>query len=341
MRLRFAAFILLCLTITSFSLTGCNQQAPTYKRQILSFGTQIDVTLYGVDKAQADAAIKQIEAQLDVMHVQWHAWRKGSLTEINKKLVSGIPFTADSKVLPLIKDSQQLYLKTKGRFNPAIGKLIELWGFYKDDPENNTKIPSADAIEKLVKSNPNMSDIIINGNTITGTNPDLQLDLGGYAKGYGVDRLVEQLQKQGINNALINAGGDLHAIGSPGIRPWKIAIQDPDSQQALGWLELTSNESVFSSGDYRRHFSNNGKNYHHIIDPRTGYPSENAKAVTVVHSNGAVADAAATALMVAAPEEWLSLAKYIGLQHLLVVNRKTFAFARQKSHHSHIGYLIN
>ncbi|RLA04988.1 MAG: FAD:protein FMN transferase, partial [Gammaproteobacteria bacterium] len=84
---------------------------------------------------------------------------------------------------------------------------------------------------------------------------------------------------------------------------------------------LTNDESVFSSGDYRRNFTKNGKSYHHIIDPRTGYPSENARAITVVHSKGSVADAAATALMVANEDQWLDIAKNIGLTHLLVVDK--------------------
>jgi len=165
-----------------------------------------------------------------------------------------------------------------------------------------------------------MSDILINGAMLTGTNKDLQLDFGGYAKGFGVDRLVEQLKQQGIKNALINAGGDLRAIGSAGNRLWTIAIQHPTKPRALGWLELSNDESVFSSGNYRRKFTRHGKKYHHIIDPRTGYPSENAAAVTVIHHSGAVADATATALMVATADEWLDIAKNIGLKHIFIVD---------------------
>jgi len=307
--------------VISLLLSSCQQQEKSFQRRVLSFGTQIDVTLYGIKQEKADVAIKQIEEQLDVMHIQWHAWRKGSLTKLNKQLKSGIPFQADEAVLPLVIESQQIYNKTKGLFNPAIGKLIELWGFYRDNPQDNISIPPAAKIKQLLDSNPNMSNILINGNSLRGTNPDIQLDWGGYAKGYGVDRLVEQLRKQGIHNALINAGGDLRAIGSHGNRAWTIAIQHPDNEQPLGWIELSDDESVFSSGDYRRKFTNEGKNYHHIIDPRTGYPSENARAITVIHDNGAVADATATAIMVAKPDEWLEIAKNIGLKHLLVIDK--------------------
>lgn len=316
-----APLLLNCQQSDETRVAEQQEEQETFKRRILSFGTQIDVTLYGIDEKQADQAIQQIEQQLDVMHEQWHAWRRSSLTELNQKLTSQQPFEADQAVLPLVIESQQLYLKSRGLFNPAIGKLIELWGFYRDNPQDNDRVPPDAEIQKLLDSNPNMSDIKINGNILTGTNADIQIDFGGYAKGYGVDRLVEQLKSQGIHNALINAGGDLRAIGRPGNRNWIIAIQHPDEQQSIGWMELNDDESVFSSGDYQRKFSKDGKRYHHIIDPRTGYPTEHARATTVVHHNGAVADAAATALMVAAEDEWLDIARSMELKHFLVVDK--------------------
>ena len=316
------SFRLICLTVLFLIVTACQKPIEeTYKRQLLSFGTQIDITLYGIERDKADQAIKQIEQQLDVMHNQWHAWRKSSVTKLNEQLQTGKSFAAEPEVLPLVIESQELFIKTKGLFNPAVGKLIELWGFYSDNPGESGSIPPLESIQKLITSNPSMLDIIIEGNILKGTNADLQIDFGGYAKGYGVDRLVEQFKKNNIHNVLINAGGDIRAIGRPGNRAWKIAIQHPTKQQALGWIELEGDESVFSSGDYRRNFTQAGKSYHHIIDPRTGFPSQHAKAVTVIHSNGAVADASATALMVAEKNEWLEIAKNIGLKHLLVVDR--------------------
>ncbi len=302
-------------------LFGCSDSKQVYTRQVLSFGTQIDVTLFGVKPSKADEAIQEIETQLDVMHSQWHAWQKSTLTDLNDKLRKGEPFEVNPTLLPLILQSQQLYTQSNGLFNPAIGKLIELWGFYKDNPEDNQSIPSKEDIDSLLKSNPNMMDIRISGTELTGFNQDLQIDFGGYAKGFGVDRLVELLKAQGINNALINAGGDIRGIGFVGDRPWRIAIQHPIKDKTLGWIELEDDESIFTSGDYRRKYSVDGKQYHHIIDPRTGYPSEHAHSVTVIHPSGAIADAAATALMVAKPSEWFDIARRIGLNHLLVVDK--------------------
>ncbi|MCP3673907.1 MAG: FAD:protein FMN transferase, partial [Gammaproteobacteria bacterium] len=96
---------------------------------------------------------------------------------------------------------------------------------------------------------------------------------------------------------------------------------------------LADDESIFSSGNYRRNFEKSGKNYHHIIDPRTGYPSQNATAVTVIHNNSAAADAAATALMVAKPDEWMDIAKNIGLKHILVVDKDGQLYSDQSLQH--------
>ena len=306
-----------------WSLASCSEPEPVvYQTKILSFGTYVDVTLSGVSKEQADTAITAIEEQLDFMHDQWHAWRPSSITALNEQLQSGKPFVVNDDLLPLVVQSKKLYQSSLGYFNPAIGKLIQTWGFYRDEPQDNKTIPAPEILSTLVKSNPNMDHIKVVGNEVQGFNSDIQIDFGGYAKGYGVEKLIEQLESHEIHNALINAGGDIKGIGGrTNDRAWKIAIEDPFTRQALGWINLKSGESIFSSGDYIRYFEYQGKNYHHIIDPMTGYPSEHARAVTVIATDAALADAAATALMVAPSSDWLAIKEKMGLKHLLIVDR--------------------
>jgi len=309
------------VVISLCSLIACTDPVePVHKTKILSFGTYVDVSISGVNKQQASIAIQRIEQELDYMHQQWHAWRPSSITQLNAQLQSQKEFQIQPDLLPLLIQSKLLYRRSNGYFNPAIGKLIELWGFYKDDPQSNLLIPETKAIESLLNSSPNMDDIIIQDNLVRGSNPHIQIDFGGYAKGFGVEQLVKQLRANNISNALINAGGDIKAIGSVINRPWKIAIQNPHNSSPLGWVNLNSNESIFSSGDYQRFFEYQGKRYHHIINPKTGYPSSNAKAVTVITEDAAEADAAATALMVAPKAEWFSLAKKLQLDHVLIVD---------------------
>jgi thiamine biosynthesis lipoprotein len=311
---------LLLIFLCILALSGCEKSSnQVHVRQITSFGTTVEVTLSAVSASDADQALDTIEQELNYMHEQWHAWRPSSITRLNKQLQSGQPFSVDEQLLPLLNQSKELYSKSLTYFNPAIGKLIELWGFYQDNPQITASLPPETMINQLVLSNPNMDHIVISDYQVRGTNSDIQLDFGGYAKGYGVQQLIEQLRAQGISNAMVNAGGDIKVIGKRQERNWRVAIDDPYQEQPLGWLYMESGESIFSSGDYRRFFEVDGKRYHHIIDPNTGYPTEQARAATVIADDPAVADAAATALMVAPQSDWLRIMQNMGLKHILIV----------------------
>lgn len=308
--------LLICLL-----LSACAEEpSPIYKAKVLSFGTYVDVTLYGIEEQRAKLAIQRVEEQLNYMHEQWHAWRPSSITEMNQKLRSGEPFIIDKNMLPLIKQSKLLYSSSNGYFNPAIGELIEMWGFYRDDPQANKSIPDASAVQAFIADLPTMDDVHIDELNAYGTNHRLQLDFGGYAKGYGVEQLIRYLRENDIENALINAGGDIKGIGSVGDRAWKIAIKTPVTGIPLAWLELNDNESIFSSGTYIRYFEHQGKRIHHIINPKTGFPSEGPSATTVITTDAAIADAAATALMIAPQDEWMEIAKQMGLKHFLIID---------------------
>ena len=122
---------------------------------------------------------------------------------------------------------------------------------------------------------------------------------------------------------MINAGGDIKVIGKHGDRPWHIGIRHPRKKDSvLAGIDLLPNESIFTSGDYERYFIYKGVRYHHIIDPRTGYPATKSMSVTVIHPNAALADAAATALFVAGPEEWHEIAQSMGIKYVLLVDAK-------------------
>ncbi len=145
-----------------------------------------------------------------------------------------------------------------------------------------------------------------------------KLGFGGFAKGYAVDAAIDVLKAQDIKNAIINIGGDLRAIGQHGKRPWNIGIRHPRHDGVLASVTVNDNESVFSSGDYERYFEYQGKRYSHIMDPRTGYPADQAMSVTVIDNNAARADASATALFVAG-NDWPQLAAQMGLKHVMLM----------------------
>lgn len=317
------------ILIISFILGACSKQeeetgkaklqSHTYHHSIFAFGTVIDVSINGVDEASAEKAFEALEKDFEYMHVTWHPWQASAVSRVNMLLATGEKFSTAPSVLPLIKKSKVLSEKSLGLFDPAIGKLIRLWDFRKGDHPTGLP-PDENEIQKLVKSAPGMKDITISGITLQSKNTDVLLDFGGFAKGHGIDKAIDLLKGMGITNAVINAGGDLRAIGQNGPRPWKIGIRHPRNKQPLAALLVSGDESVFTSGDYERFFEYDGKRYHHIIDPRTGYPATGSMSVTVIHpGEGATADAAATALFIAGPEDWYRVAKSMEISHVLLV----------------------
>jgi thiamine biosynthesis lipoprotein len=130
------------------------------------------------------------------------------------------------------------------------------------------------------------------------------------------------LQEAGIQHAVVNAGGDLRAIGQHGSRPWRVGIRHPRQEGILASVETSPDESIFTSGDYERYFDWQGKRYGHIIDPRTGYPAEGLSSVTVFADQADLADAAATALFVAGPKDWLPVARAMGVKGVMLVDEQ-------------------
>ncbi|NOX75019.1 MAG: FAD:protein FMN transferase [Gammaproteobacteria bacterium] len=300
------------------SLLACERQTPEYHEQLLVFGTVVDIKLYGVDAKRAAPLVAQVAEDFQYMHEAWHAWHPGSLGRVNQLLPSGETFAVGPSLLPLIKRSQDLSARSGGLFNPAIGNLIALWGFASDEPPTGPPPTNAE-IRAVLDLKPAMSDVHLDGINIHTDNPVVKLDFGAFAKGYAVDRAIERLREAGIADAVVNAGGDLRAIGRHGQRPWRIGIRHPRAPGILASVEVEGDESVFTSGDYERYFDWQGKRYDHIIDPRNGYPAEGLSSVTVFADQADLADAAATALFVAGPKAWLPVARAMGVSGVMLV----------------------
>ena len=314
-------------------LTACQPSEPEkdlYQQQLFTFGTLVDISIISDNSDQTKQAIDSISSEFDRLHSQWHPWKNGALGQANKNFYStssSEAFSSTPSVIKLIKDSQILSKKSNGLFNPAIGQLVKLWQFDQLEDENyQFKIPAAEKIQSLVEQNPQMQDIIIDNLQIKSTNPAITLDFGAFAKGVAIEQMMSLLKEQHINNALINAGGDLKVLGSKNGKPWKIGIknpanaQDPSQKAIIAAIELKNNEALFTSGNYERFFEFEGKHYHHIIDPRTGYPATGTQSVTVLTEDAALADAASTALFIAGSELWPEIAKKMGVRYVMLMS---------------------
>jgi len=302
-------------------LSGCTPSEPLQQQKFYVFGTLVEVSIWGLPASKTNPIMSTVANDLQVMHYNWHAWKPGPLTELNQAIARGESWSVpvESQLIPLLERAQQLAQHSENLFNPAIGQLIELWGFHDDELPTGPP-PSAVEIEALVALKPTMADLKIKDNQVSSVNPAVQLDFGAFAKGYAIDLIIEKLREYGIHNAIVNAGGNLKAIGQPGKRPWRIGIRDPSGQGVLAAVTLTGEESVVTSGNYERYRQYQGQRYSHILDPRSGWPVESIVSVTVIDIDAALADAAATALTVAGLDDWHRIAQQLGLEYVMLVD---------------------
>lgn len=290
-----------------------------HQREFYAFGTLISMSVYGVERDLAERAVAAAKEDFAYMHDTWHPWEPGPLGRVNQLLPLEANFSLPPSLMPVLQQATALSHQSGGLFNPAIGNLVALWGFSEDALATRAP-PEEKAIADLVAKAPSMDDLVMEGMTLRSVNPAVRLDFGAFAKGYGIDRVVERLKELGVANAIVNAGGDLRAIGAKGEQPWRVGIRHPRGGGVLASLAMRGDESVVTSGDYERFFEHEGKRYHHILDPRTGYPARGLTSVTVVHESAAAADAAATALFVAGPDGWAAVAKAMGVTQAMVVD---------------------
>ncbi len=302
-------------------LSGCaNHQV--YQQQRYVFGTLVEVSIYGKDKSEADAAIDSVMRKFSEMHVALHAWKPSEVTALNEAFREGKKEKITPDLETIIVDATRLSDRSKGLFNPAIGNLIKLWGFQND--EFKPVKPDPEEIRKLVQAHPVMDDITIENGTAYSKNPAVRLDFGGFAKGYALDVAAKMLHKAGVEDALINIGGNIMALGRHGDRPWRVGIQNPRGPGAIAELDLKDGEAIGTSGDYQRYFILDGKRYCHIIDPRTGYPAQGVEAVTVLIPKGAhagaLSDADSKPLFISGVNGWREAAREMGVENALLID---------------------
>jgi len=325
-RLRRLIVPIYALQIAAALLAGCTKPQADYHQSLFIFGTLVDITVHGAPEAQAATAVAAVDDDFQRMHREWHAWKPGGeLVELNRHLAAGESTTVSDFLLPLLQQARTLSIRSDGLFNPAIGGLISLWGFHSDEPPPGPPPPVA-AIERLLEAKPDMSALRIEGNRVSSDNPLVQLDLGGFAKGYALNQAIARLRGHGIDNAIVNAGGDLCVSGRHGDRPWQIGIRHPQGKGVIAALAVADGECVLTSGNYERYREYEAVRYAHIIDPRGGWPVRHVASATVIHTDGAVADAAATALTVAGPDDWQRIARRMGLEYVMLVDENGMVY---------------
>lgn len=318
--LRLAVLLAFLSALIPF-LSACGP-APVHKEQAYVFGTLVEIGIAGEDPARARQAAQAVLREFDTLHRRLHAWQDSELEALNAAFARGsAPVPVAEDLAALLRDAAAWSRRSGGLFNPAIGNLVRLWGFHAD--EYTARLPPEAEIQRLVAAAPGMDDLVFADGRVASRNPALRLDLGGYAKGYALDRAAAVLRAAGIRNALINIGGNVLALGSRGDRPWRVGIQHPRRAGAIATLELHDGEAIGTSGDYQRFFELDGQRYCHLIDPRSGRPVQGVQAVTVIARGpqaGVVSDVASKPLFIAGPSAWQAMAERLGIAEALLVD---------------------
>jgi len=280
-------------------------------------GTLVQFTIAGADE---DAALQAIHAAADEMQriedVFTIYGEQANTIKVFNASVAGEVVALPEEVESLLLTSLEVAEQSDGAFTPAIGALSLLWGFSL--PEPPVSPPSAADIA-VARSGVDIKQLDQTDVGWRRLSRQTRLDFGAIAKGYAIDRGISVLRELGISHAILDAGGDLRAIGDHAGQPWRIGLRHPrKAGVTLGWFEVKGDISIVTSGDYERFFIHQDRRYQHILDPQTGWPAARSRSATVITAgNTTLADAWSTALFVRGSDA-LSLIESRGMQALQV-----------------------
>ena len=280
----------------SLSKASDLEKSEASESEIFALDTAITLKVYGSKRV---VVLKKLEDKINELDEMLSTGKETS--EVSRLNRSGVAVLSPT-VANLIKRSKAIYNKTDGLFDITIYPLMELWGF----PTKNYKVPSEKEIEeklKLVGSD----KIDFNEETrkISFKNKGMEIDFGGIGKGYITDELVKILTDEKVESAIINLGGNVFGFRKkPDGSLWNIAIRDPNEPDKYMAAIRLEDSAVITSGGYERYFEENGIIYHHILDPRTGKPSDSGlKSVSIISKDGTLADALSTSLFIMGEEK--------------------------------------
>lgn len=312
------------ITGTALAMQGCSRQDErpvTREWDVMS--TVAALTIPAPERSRLDAyaakaeeTLKEIESRVSIFDPQSEISAVNRAAGSHAVEVSGITF----EVLRLSREYARI---SGGRFDPTVLPLLRLWGFHGGARPVHT--PASDRLEAARRLVGYDKLVLGPGRTVRLKVAGMKADLGGIAKGYGVDLCSRRLRDAGARDFLVNLGGNLLCRGRPAPeRPWTVGVRNPfRREEILGVLELEDGLAVATSGNYERFVEIDGKRYAHILDPRTGSPVHGMAGVTVVSRSAAEADALSTALFVAGTDDAVRILASMPDSHALLIPDRT------------------
>jgi thiamine biosynthesis lipoprotein len=272
-----------------------------------AMGTEVVLEAQGLPDGELDgpaleAALAAARAEFERVEDLMTSWRDSPLVRMNDG-ADGTPRPVPDELARLVERALTVARLSGGAFDPTFASVGKLWDFKADPPVLPDDARITEALGAVgwgkVRVDVERSTVAMPAGT--------RLGLGGIAKGYGVDRAMAVLMEHRVAHGIVNAGGDLKALGDDHGEPWTVAIKHPrDRERAIAVVPV-SNVCLVTSGDYERFFELDGERFHHILDPRTGRPATGCMSATVTAPDAALADAVATAVCVLGPELGLQL----------------------------------
>ncbi|MEN8214311.1 MAG: FAD:protein FMN transferase [Pseudomonadota bacterium] len=328
--------ILLCLY-------GCSDARHPVRLHGKTMGTTWSLTVTSPpDEVRPRQLQQQIETLLETINALMSSWRADSeISRFNASSSTGW-FAVSPQTYALLQAASRIHRLSEGAFDPTVSPLVELWGFGHSLPEQG--LPDASRISSALQHT-GMEKLLLDDKTerMRKTLPLLQLDLSAIAKGYAVDEVARLLERQGIQDYLVEIGGEIRVAGAnPDGKAWRVAVEYPHIEQLRSAAEILglSDAAVATSGDYRNFTEIDGKRYSHIIDPATGMPvTHNPASVTVIAADCLTADAWATAFTVLGADKGVRLADSMRMAVMFLYREK--GRLKTISSHKMLNYLEN
>lgn len=318
-----AIVLLAACILASVALGSCGNKKPQLERcskySFDYFDTISIVIGYEKSHAEFEPKAQKIMGMLEEYHKLYDIYNEyegmANLCTVNKLAGNGEPVKVDAKIIDLLLYCKEIYALTNQKVNVAMGSVLKVWHRYREEANRYpyTEAIPTDAELSEAANHVNIDDVIIDKENMTVmlADEDMSLDVGAIAKGYTTQKIVESLKSDGVSGYILNIGGNVACVGKRGDgEKWVVGIEDPDKSdednEYLHTLNLTS-QSLVTSGDYQRFYTYEGKNYHHIIDTVTLFPTQYFSSVSIIANDSGLADALSTALFCMSYEDGLAL----------------------------------
>lgn len=311
---------LIYFAIKTNKIQASKVEPDTYDGYIM--GTVLKKTIYSGIRQTSNKINETIDGILENLEKMISVKMSDSvLGECNDNYVVDGLYLLPEDILGYYNKEMEIYKETEGAFSPCIRPLADLWGIEDGDG----KIPDEDAIQSALKlTDPFNIEVLDKGLKFHCSN--MKIDMGAVGKGIACDKVMEELKNSDVQGAVISVGGSIAVYGVKAIgQDWYIGIQNPRAPHGefFGAIQTKGNIIISTSGDYEKYFEQDGKRYHHILDPRTGYPVDNGLiSVTIVSENGFMSDALSTACFVLGLEDGMDYAKKKGVEAIFVTEDK-------------------